>query len=59
MLEQSYRRPDPSLLPIPRPGCPKCEDRMMLVGITSGPGGLELHTFECRKCDHSFTKHSR
>ena len=28
---------------------------MMLVGITSGPGGLELHTFECRKCDHSFT----
>jgi hypothetical protein len=32
---------------------------MMLVRIASGPGGLELHTFECRQCDHSFTKDSR
>jgi hypothetical protein len=28
---------------------------MMLVGIAPGPEGLELRTFECRKCDHSFT----
>ena len=48
-------RPEPCLLPIRRPGCPKCEGRMMLVGIVSGPEGLELRTFECRKCDHSFT----
>lgn len=27
----------------------------MLVGIAPGPEGLELRTFECRKCDHSFT----
>ena len=24
-------------------------------GIAPGPEGLELRTFECRKCDHSFT----
>ena len=27
----------------------------MLVAIAPGPEGLELRTFECRKCDHSFT----
>ena len=41
MLEQSCRRPDPSLLPIPRPGCPKCECRMMLLGTVIGPKGSE------------------
>ena len=48
-------RPEPCLIPIRRPGCPKCERRMMLVGIAPGPERLELRTFECRKCDHSFT----
>jgi hypothetical protein len=28
---------------------------MMLAAIAPGPEGLELRTFECRKCDHSFT----
>jgi hypothetical protein len=28
---------------------------MVRVGIMPGPEGLELRTFECRKCDHSFT----
>jgi hypothetical protein len=28
---------------------------MMLVGIAPGPERLELRTFECRNCDHSFT----
>jgi len=31
------------------------EGRMMLVGIAPGPEGLELRTFECRNCSHSFT----
>jgi hypothetical protein len=48
-------RPEPCLLPIRRPGCPKCEGRMMLVRIAPGPEGLELRTFKCRNCDHSFT----
>jgi hypothetical protein len=28
---------------------------MMLLGIAPGPEGLELRTFECRNCGHSFT----
>lgn len=27
----------------------------MLAVIMPGPEGLELRTFECRKCNHSFT----
>lgn len=27
----------------------------MLAAIAPGPEGLELRTFECRRCDHSFT----
>lgn len=54
MLE-SYMRPEPCLLPIRRPGCPKCQGRMMLLGIGAGPEGFELRTFECRSCGHSFT----
>ncbi len=54
-MPELHRRPEPCLLPIRRPGCPKCEGRMMLVGIAPGPEGLELRTFECRKCDHGFT----
>ena len=55
MMLESYTRPEPCLLPIRRPGCPKCEGRMMLLGIVPGPEGFELRTFECRKFDHSFT----
>ena len=54
MLE-SHTRPEPSLLPIRRPGCPKCESRMILASITPGPEGFDLRTFECRGCDHSYT----
>ena len=55
MLEQSCRRPDPSLLPIPRPGCPKCECRMMLLGTVIGPKGSEVREFKCRSCGYGFT----
>ena len=54
-MPEPYTRPEPCLIPIRRPGCPKCEGRMMLVGIAPGPVGLELRTFECRNCSHGFT----
>jgi hypothetical protein len=43
---------EPSLLPIERPRCPKCQGRMMLARIELGPHGSDLRTFECAKCDH-------
>jgi hypothetical protein len=55
MPEKLHMRPEPCLLPVRRPGCPKCEGHMMLAAIMPGPEGFELRTFECRKCDHSFT----
>ena len=54
-MPEPYTRPEPCLLPVRRPGCPKCAGRMMLVGIAPGPAGLELRTFECRNCNHGFT----
>jgi ssDNA-binding Zn-finger/Zn-ribbon topoisomerase 1 len=49
-MPQAHVRPDPSLLPIERPRCPKCQGRMMLSRIEPGPGGSDLPTFECAKC---------
>jgi hypothetical protein len=54
-MPERHTRPEPWLLPIRRPGCPKCEGRMILAATAPGPEGLELRTFECRECDHSFT----
>jgi hypothetical protein len=51
-MPEAYNRSDPSLLPIERPRCPKCQDRMMLARIEPGPGGSDLRTFECPKCEH-------
>jgi ribosomal protein L37AE/L43A len=51
-MPEAYARPDPSLLPIERPRCPKCQDRMRLRRIESGPDGSDLRTFECSKCEH-------
>jgi hypothetical protein len=42
---------EPSLLPIERPRCPKCQGRMMLARIELGPNGSDLRTFECPKCE--------
>jgi hypothetical protein len=44
-----------SLLPIERPRCPKCDDRMNLARIMPGPKGFDLRNFECDKCDHVIT----
>jgi hypothetical protein len=49
------RKPDPELLPIHRPRCPRCQTRMITVGIESEPGGFERRSFECRKCGHAET----
>ena len=31
--------------------CPKCEIRMMLVGVEPSFAGPDLRTFECSKCE--------
>jgi hypothetical protein len=51
-MPQAYTRPDPSLLPIERPRCPRCQGRMTLARIEAGPNGSDLRTFECAKCEH-------
>ena len=51
-MPEAYNRPEPSLLPIERPRCPKCHGRMMLARIEPGPNGSDLRTFECPKCEH-------
>ena len=51
-MPEAYNRPEPSLLPIERPRCPKCHGRMMLARIEPGPNGSDLQTFECPKCEH-------
>lgn len=44
----------PSLLPIERPHCPKCQNRMKLARTMPGPKGFDLRNFECVKCDNFF-----
>jgi Zn finger protein HypA/HybF involved in hydrogenase expression len=40
------------LTPIEHPRCSRCQTRMMLERISSGPIGFEQRLFECPKCDH-------
>jgi hypothetical protein len=40
------------LAPIKRPACPKCQAQMMLAQIMPAFPGTDLHTFECRACNH-------
>jgi hypothetical protein len=37
---------------IERPRCAKCQTRMLLSEVTSGPNGFDYRTFECQKCGH-------
>jgi hypothetical protein len=48
-MPQAYRS-EPSLLPIERPRCSKCQGRMMLARIEPSPAHADLLTFECPKC---------
>jgi len=40
---------------IDHPRCPKCHELASLVGITTGPKGLNVRSFECNKCDQVIT----
>jgi hypothetical protein len=51
-MPEVFIRSDPSLIPIERPRCPKCQGRMMLARIEPGPVASDLRTFECPKCQH-------
>jgi hypothetical protein len=49
-------KPDPELLPIGRPRCPKCTTRMITEAVSAGPDGFEHRTFECLKCGNTEEK---
>jgi hypothetical protein len=42
---------EPSLIPMERPRCGRCQARMTLARIERGPAGSVLRTFECPKCE--------
>jgi hypothetical protein len=55
-MPQSHTLPEPSLIPIERPCCPKCSNRMMLAGISPASEGYDSRTFSCTKCDYVLTR---
>jgi len=40
---------------IDRPACPQCGSKMVLASIEPAAPGVDNHTFECDRCDHSET----
>jgi hypothetical protein len=55
-MPEAPSRPEPSLLPIERPRCPKCNVRMHFTRALLGEPGFELRNFECIKCYVFVTK---
>ncbi|MBR1229606.1 response regulator [Bradyrhizobium sp. AUGA SZCCT0176] len=55
-MPQPHARAEPSLIPIERPRCPKCSNRMMLARISPASESYDSRTFECTKCDHTQTR---
>jgi len=49
-MSEVYSRPEPTLIPIPRPPCPSCQSRMMLIHVGASRDGPDLRIFECSKC---------
>jgi hypothetical protein len=40
---------------VERPLCPKCQVRMILLGVKLGLAGPHLRTFECPKCELTYS----
>jgi endogenous inhibitor of DNA gyrase (YacG/DUF329 family) len=38
------------------PTCPKCGDRMSLIGISPDRPGCDRRTYECPRCQHEVTE---
>jgi hypothetical protein len=55
-MPQPHARPEPPLIPIERPRCPECSNRMMLARISPASEGYDSRTFECAKCNHTMTR---
>jgi hypothetical protein len=43
-----------SRIMIERPLCPKCQIRMMLLGVELSFAGPDLRTFECHQCELNY-----
>ena len=52
LMPESYCRPEPSLIPIKPPQCPKCQGRMMLTRIEHNPNGHVVRIFDCVQCEY-------
>jgi hypothetical protein len=50
-MPEIFARPEPSLIPIARPRCPKCQSRMTLTRIEPDHNNPDLRTFECPECE--------
>ena len=51
------QKPDPELLPIQRPRCPKCQMRMVTIWSRPETDGMELRGFECLRCGNAAARH--
>ena len=49
-------KPDPELLPSPRPRCAKCNMRMITTDVSLSADGYEECTLECMRCGNIETK---
>ena len=49
MLHHHSGKSSHNVIELPR--CPKCQIRMMLVGVELGFAGPDLRTFECPRCE--------
>jgi hypothetical protein len=50
VMQQSQQAP--SMLPVGRPDCAKCNTRMALIRIEPDSPDTDRRTFECPSCEH-------
>gem|GEM_PF-874810 len=53
---ETAAKSSPTLLPIERPRCGRCQTRMDLAQVQTQPDGSEKRIFECCKCKFVETK---